>query len=112
LKDKILENLRALRRVVYLWVKLHRVPFLRDILNARDRVMRLRHQLEAGRQFESFVAVRHPDGKFSGQALEEDRVGDDFDLGVTVLAFVGGTNLATGRPSSKTRASAGGASLS
>src|SRR3984957_10071458 len=97
LKDKILENLRALRRVVYLWVKLHRVPFLRDILNARDCVMRLCHQLEAGRQFESFVAMRHPDGKFSGQALEEDRVGDDFDLGVPVLALVGGTNLAPER---------------
>ena len=72
LKDEVAQHLRALRRVVHLGMELHRVPFLRGILNAGHGVVRLRHQLEARRQFERFVAVRHPDRKFFGQSLKQN----------------------------------------
>ena len=39
--------------------------------NAGDRVMGFRHQLEAGRQFQRLVAVRHPNGEFLGETLKQ-----------------------------------------
>src|SRR5207245_4355523 len=42
----------------HLGMELHGVPPLRDVLNGGHGVCGLRGQLEAGRQFERFVAVR------------------------------------------------------
>ena len=62
-EDEVAQDLRALRRVVHFGMKLHRVILLRGILDGGDRVRGLGDQLEAGRQFVGFVAVRHPDGQ-------------------------------------------------
>ena len=96
-KTKFLQNLRALRRVVHLGMELHRIPFLLDVLNSGDRVVRLRHQFEARRQFERFVAVRHPDGKFLRQSLKQHRIRNHVDFGVAVFALFRRTHLAAER---------------
>src|SRR5215469_10715638 len=97
LENEILQDLRALRGVMHLRVKLHRIPLFRDVLNARDGVVRLRHQLEARRQFERFVAMRHPDGESLGETLEQNRIRDDIDFGGAVLALVGRAHLSAER---------------
>ena len=53
--------------------------------------------MEAGGQFHRFVAVRHPDGKFCGQAFEKPGAVLDFHVGMAVLALVGGAHLAAER---------------
>ena len=50
----------------------------------------LRYQMEAGGQFYRLVAVGHPDRKFCREAVEEAAAIFDFDIGMAVLALVGG----------------------
>ena len=59
--------------------------------------MSFRHQLKTRRQFQRFVAMRHPHRKFFGQSLKKKRIGNDIDFSVPVLALVGGTHLASQR---------------
>ena len=55
----------------------------------------LADQLEAGRQLQGLVAVRHPHRQRALQALEQRRVvAQQLDLRVAVLALVGGAHLA------------------
>ena len=83
--------------VVYFGMELHRPHFSLGGFDGGHRVGRTGHQVEAGGKFHCFVAVRHPDGKFCGQAFEETGAVLDFDLGMTVLALVGGAHLAAQR---------------
>ena len=59
--------------------------------------MRLRHQFEARRQFERFVAVRHPDGEFLGQSLKQNGIRNDVDFRAAVLALVRRAHFAAER---------------
>ena len=68
---------------------------LRRVLNGGDGVRGLADQLEAGRQLDGFVAMRHPHRQRPAQALEQRSVvAQQFHLGVTVLALVSGAHLA------------------
>ena len=78
-------------------MELDRVPFLRSVLNPGHRVMSLGHQFETRRELERFVAVRHPDSKFLGQPLKENRIRHYIDFGGAVLALVGGADFAAER---------------
>src|ERR1035438_10173706 len=78
-------------------MELDRVPFLRSVLNPGHRVMSLGHQFETRRELERFVAGRHPDSKFLGQPLKENRIRHYIALGGAVLALVGGADFAAER---------------
>ena len=93
LKDKVFQNLRALRRVMHFRMELHRIPFLGNILNAGDGVVGLGHELKAGRQLQSFIPVRHPHGQLFRHALKQHRRRDHIHFRVPVFALLRGTHL-------------------
>ena len=94
-EDEVAQDGSSLLRVVDLGMKLHGVVLARGILEGRLGVRGLRDKLEARRKLLGFVAVRHPDVQRAGETLEEGAVvAQEFDVGVSVLALVAGTDLA------------------
>ena len=94
-KTKLRRISVPLRGVMDFGMELHCVILLRGILDGGDGVRGLGDQLEAGREFIGFVAVRHPDRQRPFEALEQrGRRGQQFDLRVAVLALVGRANFA------------------
>ncbi len=76
-------------------MKLHRVIFLRGVLDGGDRVGGAADQLEAGRKLHGLVAVRHPDCQWPLQTFEQRGIAaEQFHLRVAVLALVGGAHFA------------------
>ena len=59
--------------------------------------MRLRHQFKSGRQFERFIAVRHPHRQFFCEPLKQNRFRDNIDFRAAILALVRGAHLAAQR---------------
>ena len=95
LEDEVAQDLRALRRVMNLGMKLHGIPLLRRILDRGHRIRCLADQLEARRQLQRLVAVRHPHRQRTLQAFEQRRVvAQQLNLRVAVLALVGGADFA------------------
>ena len=95
---KVAQDIGAERGVVDFGMELHRPHLLFGILDRGDGVGRRGSQVKAGRQFFGFVAVRHPDGEHFGQARE--RVASPrliSNLGVAVLALLGGAHFAAER---------------
>ena len=74
-------------------MKLHRVPFLRGVLNTCHCVVSPGHQLKTRRQFERLIAVRHPHRKLFSKPLKQHRLRNDIDFGVAVLALESGRTL-------------------
>ncbi len=72
-KREVFQDVGAVLRVVNFRMKLHRPHFLFGILNRGDRVRRTGAQPKSLGQLDRFVAVRHPDGKFFRQTVEEAR---------------------------------------
>ena len=95
LKTKFLMQLRAERRVMHFGMELHGPDAALFVGNRSQSVGGDGGAAKAGRQFESFVAVTHPDRKRGWQSLKQSCVSVfDDDFGVTVLALGGGTHLA------------------
>jgi hypothetical protein len=78
-------------------MELDRKPFFRNVLNSSHGMGRFRDQLKAGRQLQRFVAMRHPHRLPLGESVEQQRLGDDIDFRVAVLALVGRPHLAAER---------------
>ena len=92
-ESEVAQDVRAGLSVAYFGMKLHRPHLALRRFNGGDRAGGAGHQVEAGGKLYRFIAVRHPDRKLSGQALKQTRAVLDFDVGVSILALVGGANF-------------------
>ncbi len=93
-ESEVAQDVRARLGVAHFGMELHRPHLSLGCFDGGHRTGRAGHQVEAGGQFYRFIAVRHPDGKFCGEAFEKTRAVLDFDVGMAVLAFVGGAHFA------------------
>src|SRR6478736_5721745 len=86
LESEIAQDVRTRLRVVDLGMELHCPHFSLGSFDRGDRTRRTRYKMEAGREFDRFVSVGHPDGKFCGEAVEKAAAVLDFDIRTAVLA--------------------------
>ena len=70
-EGEVAQDVRARLGVVDFGMELHRPHLSLGSFDGGHRTGRTGHQVEAGGQFYRFVAVRHPDGKFCGEAFEK-----------------------------------------
>src|ERR1700722_8415303 len=75
-------------------MELHGLPVFRDILDCGNSMGGFGRQLKPGRQFESFIAVRHPHRLTLREAAEKFALRDDVYFRVAILALLRGPNFA------------------
>ena len=92
---EVAQDIRAQLGVADFGMELHCPHLSLGSFDGGHRTGRAGHEVKSGRQFDRFVAVRHPDGKPGGEAFEKTGAVLDLDVGMAVLALVGGANLAT-----------------